>query len=343
MHGKTNCGNNGEYLPPEKMWLETHLRRLTKSATDMIDRNTGYRGSNTMREMVQDNNFLLHVISRFEIAYGFGDGTIQKVCADNSVHTGTFLAICNLISGYPFDVSDTSLRALVGYLRHAHGSIISITLPHIKHHLVEGIGQSSSEKVSLMLLKFFDEYVAEVRAHMEKEDEEIFRYAEQLADGRKSDGMTLSGYVAHHEPMSDKLRELKDIFIYHYTQKDNGLLSSVLFDIILCERDLATHFDVENRLLVPLVGAIEKSSNTAALKGQAVKEIQALGGREKEIIRHIAKGMTNRQIADKLYISTHTVATHRRNICAKLDIHTPSGLILYAIVHNLIDISEINI
>lgn len=309
----------------------------------MIDRQTGYRGANTMREMVQDNNFLLHVISRFDIAYGFGDETIQQVCTDNDVHTGTFLAVCNLISGYPFDVEDTSLKSLTGYLRHAHRSITSITLPHIKQHLVEGIGHSSNEKVSLLLLRFFDEYVAEVRSHMEKEDNEIFKYAELLSDGRQSDSITLSGYVAHHGSMSDKLREFKDIFIYHYSQKDNDLLSSVLFDIILCERDLATHFDVENRLLVPLVSAIEKSNPVSALKNKPSKGASMLRDREKEIIHHIAKGLTNKQIADKLFISTHTVATHRRNICAKLDIHTSSGLTLYAIVHNLIDISEIEI
>lgn len=309
----------------------------------MIDRQIGYRGSNTMREMVQDNNFLLHVISRFDIAYGFGDETIQKVCTDNEVHTGTFLAVCNLISGYQFDVADASLKSLIGYLRHAHRSITSITLPRIKHHLVEGIGHSSSDKVSLLMLKFFDEYTAEVRSHMEKEDDDIFRYAELLADGKQADGITLSGYVAHHEPMSDKLRELKDIFIYHYSQKDNDLLSSVLFDIILCERDLATHFDVENRLLVPLVSAIERSNTSAPSKKEATKVTPILGEREKEIICHIAKGLTNKQIADKLFISTHTVATHRRNICAKLDIHTSSGLTLYAIVHNLIEISEIDI
>lgn len=309
----------------------------------MIDKHTGYCGSNTMREMVQDNSFLLHVISRFDIAYGFGDETIQKVCADNNVHVGTFLATCNLISGYTFKISDTSLESLVGYLRHAHRAITTITLPHIKHHLVEGIGHSSSDKVSLLLLRFFDEYVAEVRTHMEKEDNEIFRYAEQLAEGKKSDGMTLSGYVANHEPMSDKLRELKDIFIYHFAQKENDWLSSVLFDIILCERDLATHFDVENRLLVPLVSAIEKTNTAVESKIVTAKEVATLGEREKEIVRHIAKGLTNKQIADKLYISTHTVATHRRNICAKLDIHTSSGLTLYAIVHNIIDISEINV
>ncbi len=178
---------------------------------------------------------------------------------------------------------------------------------------------------------------------MQKEDDGIFQYAELLADGKTSDTLTLSGFTSHHESMSDKLRELKDIFIYHYAQKDNDLLSSVLFDIILCEQDLATHFEVENRLLVPLVSKIEKASAASASNIETPKEVPTLGDREKEILYHIAMGLTNKQIADKLYISTHTVATHRRNICAKLDIHTSSGLTLYAIIHNLIDISEINI
>lgn len=309
----------------------------------MIDRHTGYRNSNTMRELVQDNNFLLHVISRFDIAYGFGDSTVESVCMDNGVDTGTFLAVCNLISGYPFDISAISLKALVSYLRHAHRSITMITLPHIRQHLMDGIGQAPGEKVSLLLLKFFDEYVEEVRSHTAKEDDGIFRYAEMLAEGKKNSGITVAGYVSHHEPLSDKLRELKDIFIFHYAHKDNDILSSVLFDIILCEHDLTTHFEVENRLLIPIVSVMEDKCDAADLSRTSPKDISVLGEREKEIICHIAKGLTNKQIADLLCISTHTVATHRRNICAKLDIHTSSGLTLYAIVHNLIDISEIDI
>lgn len=296
-----------------------------------------------MREMVQDNNFLLHVISRFDIAYGFGDENIQRVCEENGVHTGTFLTVCNLISGYPFEITDVALKELIAYLRNAHRSINTITLPHIRHHLMEGIGQAPGEKVSLLLIKFFDEYVEEVRTHTSKEDDGIFRYAELLADGKKPDGRTMAGYVAHHEPMSSKLRELKDIFIYHYAHKDNDRLSSVLFDIILCEHDLATHFDVENRLLIPLVSSLETHCETVPEETPAGKDVSLLGEREKEIIVQIAKGLTNKQIADKLCISSHTVATHRRNICAKLDIHTSSGLTLYAIVNNLIDISEINL
>lgn len=308
----------------------------------MIDRYTGYNGLNTMREMVQENNFLLHVISRFNIAYGFGDSTVEKVCADNGVHTGTFLAVCNLVSDRSFDTANLSLEPLIGYLRQAHKSITEITFPHIRNHLVEGIGRSAPDKVALMLIKFYDEYTAEVRSHMAKEESDIFRYAEMLLEGRKPDGVTLSGYVSGHESMSEKLSELKDIFIYHYNRRDNDTLSPVLLDIIMCERDLATHFDVENKLLVPLICTMEKRCSTLipVEKVPAVEPTE-LGKREKEIVRYIAKGLTNKQISDKLYLSAHTVATHRRNICAKLDIHSASGLTLYAIKHNLIDISEI--
>jgi regulator of cell morphogenesis and NO signaling len=121
------------------------------------------------------------------------------------------------------------------------------------------------------------------------------------------------------------------------------MLSSVLFDIILCERDLDTHFEVENRLLVPVVKAAERNCKVAKrVATESSKAVAVLGEREKEIIHYIAKGMTNKQIADVLCLSSHTVATHRRNICAKLDIHSASGLTLYAIVHGLIDLSEIS-
>ena len=63
--------------------------------------------------------------------------------------------------------------------------------------------------------------------------------------------------------------------------------------------------------------------------------------REREIVVCIVKGMSNKQIADTLCISTHTVITHRRNIVAKLQIHSPAGLTIYAIVNKLVDLSEI--
>ncbi len=66
-----------------------------------------------------------------------------------------------------------------------------------------------------------------------------------------------------------------------------------------------------------------------------------LSQREKEIIVCVVKGMTNKLIADTLNLSTHTVIAHRRNIANKLQIHSPSGLTIYAIVNKLVDLSEI--
>jgi DNA-binding NarL/FixJ family response regulator len=70
-------------------------------------------------------------------------------------------------------------------------------------------------------------------------------------------------------------------------------------------------------------------------------EQQILSSREKEIVVCVVKGMTNRAIADRLFLSTHTVITHRRNIARKLQIHSASGLTVYAIVNKLIELKEV--
>lgn len=73
------------------------------------------------------------------------------------------------------------------------------------------------------------------------------------------------------------------------------------------------------------------------------EEQQTLSAREKEIVVCVVKGMTNRQIADQLYLSTHTVVTHRRNIARKLQVHSASGLTVYAIVNKLVKLSDIQL
>ena len=66
----------------------------------------------------------------------------------------------------------------------------------------------------------------------------------------------------------------------------------------------------------------------------------SLSQREKEIIGCVVRGMTNKEIAEQLFISVHTVITHRRNITRKLQIHSAAGLTIYAIVNKLVELSE---
>ena len=71
------------------------------------------------------------------------------------------------------------------------------------------------------------------------------------------------------------------------------------------------------------------------------EETHELTSREKEILVCIAKGMMNKEMAEKLNLSIHTIITHRKNITRKTAIKSVSGLTVFAILNNLIDIQDI--
>jgi DNA-binding NarL/FixJ family response regulator len=58
--------------------------------------------------------------------------------------------------------------------------------------------------------------------------------------------------------------------------------------------------------------------------------------REMEIITLIAEGYSNKEVADKLFLSTHTITTHRKNIMNKLGVNNTAGLVLFAVRENLV-------
>ncbi len=68
---------------------------------------------------------------------------------------------------------------------------------------------------------------------------------------------------------------------------------------------------------------------------------EALSQREKEIVVCVVRGLTNKEIADELFLSVHTVITHRRNISRKLQIHSVAGLTIYAIANKLIELKDL--
>lgn len=306
-----------------------------------------YQPDNTIRELIRDNNNLLMVLGRFNISFGFGDATVAEVCCKHNVDTGTFLAVCNLLSTGVADYHAVDLQTLIEYLRRAHASFIDVNLPRIRQHLIEAINYDTAEHVSYLLMKFFDDYVREVKAHIQYENDVIFSHAESLLAGSNGGETAISEFTANHSNMASRLRELKDLFIYHYKQAENMRMSLTLFDIINCEEDLLAHFEVEDRLFTPAVEELERKKNGACAQ-ESVKErvgeaspLALIGEREKEIIAWVAKGLSNKEIADKMCISVHTVTTHRRNVSAKLDIHSAAGLTIFAILHNLVSIDDI--
>lgn len=317
----------------------------------MIDRSMGYRSHNTMREILRDNSLLVKTVGRFGLAFGFGDGTVESICEQNGVDTQTFLTVCNLLSGYPFDASEISLGALIGYLKKAHAGFLDITLPRIRHHLIEAINHTTPNEVEILFMRFFDDYVGEVTKHMSYENNVVFPYVENLSKGIADGDFNIASYSQNHDHAATKLNELKDLFIYHYSQKENVKLSETLFDIVICEKDLVSHFEVESRLFVPEVARIEREFKERAMEIEESTEEEkdskmpgeSISEREKDIIRCVASGKSNKEIAEELFISPHTVATHRRNINAKLGIHSAAGLTIYAIIHNIIDAKDVKL
>lgn len=71
-------------------------------------------------------------------------------------------------------------------------------------------------------------------------------------------------------------------------------------------------------------------------------EGKELTKREKEVLKLVASGFSNKIIAEDLFISTHTVISHRKKITEKTGIKSISGLTVYAILNNLIDTENMN-
>lgn len=309
-----------------------------------------YRASDTMRELIRDNSLLLMVMSRFGISLGFGNKTVKEVCERQGVHLHTFLAVANFVSQKDYDIRSLALAPLVEYLKQAHTYFLDYNLPAIRRRLIEAIDCSGADDVAFLILRFYDEYVTEVRRHMEYENSTVFAYVGRLLQGIPDERYTISTFAEKHDHIEDKLKELKDIIVRYYPQKANDLLNSVLFDIINCEADLTQHRRVEDQLFVPVVRHLEEelSIRGTALpvrsqedEEETTNRLDTLSEREKEIVHCVAMGMTNKEIADTLCLSINTVTTHRRNITGKLQIHTPNGLTIYALVNNLVTLDEI--
>lgn len=314
-----------------------------------MNRSKRYTHADKMRHLVKDNSALILVMGRFGIPLGFGDMSVHEVCHMHDIDEATFLEVANFVSDNPYNPECVSLPSLIGYLKQAHEYFLDFNLPTLRRKLIEAIDCSGSNDIAMLILRFYDDYVAEVRKHMEHENEVVFAYVEQLLQGFLSRDYTIDSFAGKHTPMSDKLEELKDIIIRYCPEKNNYLLNAVLLDIILCEQDLTSHCMIEDHLFVPAVKLIEQqlTQRGAILytddsdAAPTTDKADLLSDREKDILISITKGLSNKEIADTLCLSVHTVTTHRRNISQKLQIHSTAGLIIYAIANKLVDIADI--
>lgn len=312
-----------------------------------------YEAGDKMISIISDNYNILQSLGSFGINLGFGDKTVQEVCDEQNVDTYTFLSIVNFsINGYR-DLSDAdrlSVPTLVHYLTASHAYFIEFQLPFIRKELTEALDEN--DNLARLILKLYDEYAHSIQSHMRYEEKTVFPYVQSLLEGRPISNYDIDTFSKHHGQTDQKLRELKNIII-KYLPSDglrNNQLTATLYDIYNNEEWLNMHAQVEDEIFIPAIRRLEIKSRQSDVSVQISKMInqnpsgqETLSDREKDVIVSLVQGMTNKEIADHLCISINTVITHRRNIARKLQIHSPAGLTIYAIVNNLVDISSVKL
>ena len=313
-----------------------------------------YEADDKMISMIRDNYDLLQSLGSFGINLGFGDKTVQETCEDNGVDTYTFLAVVNYTAnGYvEFEADEKiSVSTLLHYLEACHAYFLDFQLPYIRRELQESLDEN--ESLAKLILRFYDEYAHEIRRHMRYEQKTLFPYVQSLIDGRPANDYNVDTFSKHHGATDKKLRELKLLIIKYLPQDGlhNNQLTATLHDIYENEVWLRQHAQVEDHIFVPAIRRLEQQTKQSDVTRNisdmvfknGMNSDEALSDREKDVIISLVQGMSNKEIADHLCISVNTVITHRRNIARKLQIHSPAGLTIYAIVNNLVDISSVKL
>lgn len=305
-----------------------------------------YEADDKMIDLISDNYSMLQGLSAFGIRLGFGDKTVEEVCLEQNVDCYTFLTVVNfLINGYSPKETDErlSVNTLLGYLRASHTYFLDFHLPSIRRKLENSL--TPGDSLATLIMRLYDEYAHDIRVHMKYEEKTLFPYVEALLKGEQATNYNVDTFAKHHSDITGKFHELKNIIIKYLPHNSlaNNQLTNTLYDICNNEEWLSNHSQVEDILFVPAIRTLEQKVQKADITAKISDMINNADGREqisereKEIIVCLVQGMSNKEVAAKLFISVNTVITHRRNIARKLQIHSLAGLTIYAIANNLIE------
>ena len=289
-----------------------------------------YKGSDKICDLMSHEEDAIQIISRFGLEMGVGEQTIAQVCEAHGVHTPTFLAVVNHKQFKQRVLpADIDIPTLQRYLKNAHTYFLDFRLPRLRRALIEAIIPADpTTKIPGLILRCYDEFVEEIRTHIEHENEGLF-----------------DEHVHDDQRITDKLTEIKNLIIKYYPTKPTSTegtvtytLISVMSDLWHTEQDFADHCAIEDDILRPVL--TNHRSRKTKVESPA-QETEELSDRERDVLIQVVRGLSNKEIADVLCISQHTVISHRKNITRKLNIHSTAGLTIYAIVNRLVDLNSL--
>ena len=222
-------------------------------------------GSMKLAELLEHDYKLLSILSRLDIALGFGETTVAEMCRKHGLSTELFLLICRIYSSQgscvpsPENLSTDDLADITAYLHRSHVYYSETVIPRLGRKIGEMM--NSCDTIHRKILNtFFSDYCSEVANHFEYEESTVFPYVRSLIEGRRTEsrGYSIEKFEENHSDIDAKLSDLKSIIIkYLPSSCPAELRNDVLFEIFRFEEDLGKHTDIENLVLIPLVEKLE--------------------------------------------------------------------------------------
>ncbi|MBQ1748135.1 MAG: helix-turn-helix transcriptional regulator [Bacteroidales bacterium] len=305
-----------------------------------------------LADVVNANPGILSVLERLNIRLGFHEATIEDICKRYGLSENLVLSVFNIYNNSAYQpqadsLSKEDMSRLIAYLQTSHEYYSRKSFPalHDKIHRLLKEGDQNNAKI---INRFYDDYSDEMRHHFIFEENIVFPFLKDLLEKEEERAapFDLQLFSENHTNIEEKLSDLKNTILKYLPDSYSpSLRTEILKDIYSIEEDLKKHTAIEDKLLLPAIcSLVHKNSSEKGGTNNPESEAEhasSLSEREKDIVAEVAKGLTNKEIADKLNLSIHTVTTHRKNISRKTGINSISGITVYAIINKLVDLNDL--
>lgn len=162
-----------------------------------------------------------------------------------------------------------------------------------------------------------------------------------------SDAVNIQAKVTHHQPklviinpvfiQNQATVNLKETFHNVADTKFAALIAGYADNSITQQFDAVIYINDKQNQVVSLVeNLLEEPNSNSSISDKEV----TLSDREIDVLKLLVKGLSNKEISDQLFISTHTVISHRKNITRKVGIKSVAGLTVFALINNYVSMED---
>lgn len=319
-----------------------------------------FKNTDKIADIIEQDFKQVLLLEHMGVPFIVKEKTVEDICRENNINPTLYLHFATLFANKSVktvpDFNLDDIKCVVKYLQNCHNYYLNERANKIIKYVTQ-ISQETNCAGIKLLEDFVQNYIDEIKKHFAYENDIVFPYMISLANQSNSApnhtansasqaDYSVIDYKHHHDNIDDKLADIKGLIIKYLPFEDkNNLRRKLLNCLFDLEHDLKIHTLIEDTVLIPLVEKFEgKTPNIISTSAPTVQIAESpnieLTEREIDVLRLLLAGNSNKEVADKLNISTHTVISHRKNITSKTSIKSLAGLTIYAIQNGIIEMSD---